>query len=87
MVNQYVGGLKDRLTGLERLRETLGYKATLNRGYVVVRSGDAVITTTKEAKNAEALEIEFSDGRWSISGKQKATKKLPPPELDQGSLF
>lgn len=87
VVNQYVGGLKDRLTGLERLRETLGYKATLNRGYVVVRSGDAVITTTKEAKNAEALEIEFSDGRWSISGKQKATKKLPPPELDQGSLF
>jgi len=85
--NQYVASLKDRLTGLQRLRETLGYKATLNRGYTVVRSGDGVITTTKEAKSAEVLEIEFSDGRLSVLGKSKATKKSATPSLDQGSLF
>ena len=85
--NQHVGGLKDRLTGLERLRETLGYKATLNRGYAVVRSGDAVITTREEAKRAEVLDIEFADGRLSMPGKPKATKKMSTPGLDQGSLF
>jgi exodeoxyribonuclease VII large subunit len=85
--NLHVGGLKDRLTALERLRETLGYKATLNRGYAVVRSGDTVITTTKAASSAEALEIEFADGRLSMSGKPKSAKKSITPGAEQGSLF
>jgi exodeoxyribonuclease VII large subunit len=85
--NLHVGGLKDRLTALERLRETLGYKATLNRGYAVVRSGDTVITTTKAASSAEALEIEFSDGRLSMPGKPKSAKRSPTPGSAQGSLF
>jgi exodeoxyribonuclease VII large subunit len=85
--NLHLARLKDRLVGLERLRETLGYKATLNRGYAVVRSGDAVISTKKEAKSAKALEIEFADGRLSMSGKPKDAKKLSTPRLDQGLLF
>lgn len=85
--NLHVGGLKDRLTALERLRETLGYKATLNRGYAVVRSGDTVITTTKAASSAEALEIEFADGRLSMSGKPKSAKKSITSGAEQGSLF
>ena len=36
---------KNRADALDRLRETLGYRATLERGYAVVRSGDAVLTT------------------------------------------
>ena len=85
--NQNVGGLKARLASLERLRETLGYKATLNRGYTVIRSGDAVITTTKQAKMSRVLQIEFSDGRLSVSGQLKNAKKSSIPRLGQGSLF
>ena len=85
--NQNVGGLKARLASLERLRETLGYKATLNRGYTVIRSGDAVITTTKQAKMSRVLQIEFSDGRLSVSGQPKNAKKSSIPRLGQGSLF
>ena len=85
--NQNVGGLKARLASLERLRETLGYKATLNRGYTVIRSGDAVITTTKQAKISKVLQIEFSDGRISVSGQLKNVKKSSIPRLGQGSLF
>ena len=85
--NQNVGGLKARLASLERLRETLGYKATLNRGYTVIRSGDAVITTTKQAKMSRVLQIEFSDGRLSVSGQLMNAKKSSIPRLGQGSLF
>ncbi|PIE12587.1 MAG: exodeoxyribonuclease VII large subunit [Rhodobacterales bacterium] len=90
-----------RLEGLDRLRETLGYKATLARGYAVVRSGDQVITTVASAETAQALEIEFADGRFNPGGapvervkpapKSKAKPaaaakaKKAPPE--QGSLF
>ena len=42
--------LSDRLDALDRLRKTLGYKATLSRGYAVVRDGDAVVTTQAAAK-------------------------------------
>ncbi|WP_320177484.1 exodeoxyribonuclease VII large subunit [Roseovarius pacificus] len=93
-------GWRDRIDGLDRLRETLGYKATLKRGYAVVRGDGDVVTTRVAASRAEALEIEFSDGRLSLdrdagdetSGAKPARKaakpakpKADPP--DQGSLF
>ncbi|MEP1629319.1 MAG: exodeoxyribonuclease VII large subunit [Lentilitoribacter sp.] len=53
----------ERLRALDRMRTSLGYKATLERGYAVVRVGDAVVTTAKAAAKARDLEIEFSDGR------------------------
>jgi len=78
----------DRLEALDRLRETLGYRETLKRGYAVVRDGDALVTGAKAAKAATALEIEFADGRVSLSGAASAkpkTKRANPD--DQGSLF
>ena len=51
-----------RLDALERLRETLGYRATLARGYAVVRQSDTVITRAAAARAAGALRIEFADG-------------------------
>ena len=93
-----VRGWQDRIAGLDRLRETLGYKATLERGYAVVRGNGAVVTTKAAASKAEALEIEFSDGRLPVAGgdgpvsgpeskpAKKPTKPKPAPP-DQGSLF
>lgn len=90
-------GLRDRLAAQDRLRETLGYKATLERGYAVVRGDGALVTTRDAAQAASALEIEFADGRMAVGGgdapetpskpkgKSKPKSKTPPPE--QGNLF
>ncbi len=83
-----VDGLRQRLIAMDRLRETLGYKATLARGYAVVRSaGDQIVTTKAAAAQASGLEIEFSDGRLSVGGSSKPTRKAAPPKPEQGSLF
>ena len=80
-----VGGWKDRLDALERLRQTLGYRETLKRGYAVVRGDGDVVTTKSRAKKATALEIEFADGRLKLGVKPARKDKPRPPE--QGSLF
>lgn len=85
-----------KLEGLERLRQTLGYEATLERGYAVVWNGDRVVTNSGEAAKAKDLEIQFADGRLSVSGDAapnrapktaKKTAKSKPSAPDQGSLF
>ncbi|MCL4155284.1 UNVERIFIED_CONTAM: hypothetical protein GTU68_050132 [Idotea baltica] len=87
---------RSRLNALDRMRETLGYRETLKRGYAVVRGDGAVVTTAKAAKTVKALEIEFADGVMSpVGGGQdavkavtRATPKKPKkPAPDQGSLF
>ncbi|AXX98890.1 exodeoxyribonuclease VII large subunit [Profundibacter amoris] len=83
-----VEGWRNRLQALERIRQTLGYKETLNRGYAVVRGDGDVVTTAKAAKKAAALEIEFADGRYTVgagAAPRKAKPKETPP--DQGNLF
>ncbi len=79
-------GWRQKIDALDRVRMTLGYESTLARGYAVVRGDGGVVTTSKDAKKASVLEIEFSDGRMTVGGKP-ATKpggKVPP---GQGSLF
>ena len=85
----------------DRLRETLSYRATLARGYAVVRDGDQVITSAKSAAEAQALSIEFTDGTYTPTSTAAATGPSPdpkpapkptrkpkkPPSPDQGSLF
>ena len=63
-----ITGWRSRLDGLARLQDTLSYKATLSRGYAVVRGDGAVVTTRAGAEAAAALEIEFADGRLSVTG-------------------
>ncbi|MEP1201083.1 exodeoxyribonuclease VII large subunit [Tateyamaria sp.] len=77
--------LRARLDALDRLRETLSYKATLARGYVVVRGGGEIVTTREAAESAAALEIEFADGRLKLGSAAPRKTKSKPPE--QGSLF
>jgi len=83
-----VQGWANRLQALERIRQTLGYKETLNRGYAVVRGDGDVVTSAKAAKKAAALEIEFADGRYAVAA-GAAPRKVKPKETppDQGSLF
>jgi exodeoxyribonuclease VII large subunit len=81
---------RDRLDATERLRETLGYKATLKRGYAVVRGDGEVVTNKSSAAKATALEIEFSDGRMALDKADKPTRKpakAKPTAPDQGNLF
>ncbi|WP_209833445.1 exodeoxyribonuclease VII large subunit [Ruegeria sp. HKCCE3926] len=80
--------LKQQLEATDRLRETLSYKATLDRGYAVVRAEGNVITTKAQATKQTALEIEFADGVLSTGPGAKSPSKKPRPDTpDQGSLF
>jgi exodeoxyribonuclease VII large subunit len=78
---------RSRLDALDRMRETLGYRETLKRGYAVVRGDGDVVTTAKAAKAATSLEIEFADGKMKPAGKQVPKAKTKAPAPDQGSLF
>lgn len=91
---------RSKLDGLERLRETLGYQATLERGYAVVRDGaGALVSDSVAAGKADGLEIQFKDARIAVgtgvvSSKPLATKSAKatpakPKKTDegQGSLF
>ncbi len=80
--------LTDRLEALDRMRRSLGYTATLARGYAVVRSGDKVVTGAAAAHGA-LLEIEFKDGRVKAQaeGASKPAPSRKTPKSDQGSLF
>ena len=79
--------LRNRLEALDRLRETLGYRETLRRGYAVVRGDGQVVTTKAAAETATGLEIEFADGSLRLGGRSsdRKPKTRKPPE--QGSLF
>ncbi|MHC9236539.1 exodeoxyribonuclease VII large subunit [Pseudooceanicola sp. 502str34] len=81
-----IRGLSDRLEALDRLRLTLGYEATLDRGYAVVRdSAGAVLTRKAEAEAAAGLEIQFADGTMKIGGGTATRKaKASPPESKPG---
>ena len=84
-----VKGWRQRIEEQDRLRLTLGYEATLQRGYAVVRGeGGEVLTTKAQAAKARALEIQFADGRLAVGGKpppKASPKPQTPPE--QGSLL
>ena len=78
------------LAELDRLRETLGYTATLGRGYAVVRGDGAVVTTRADAEAARRLEVQFQDGTMRIGAPPRRTRPEREAEreaADQGSLF
>lgn len=87
-VTQKLVDQKQRLNALDRLRETLGYRETLKRGYAVVRADGQVATNVKSVKAAETVEVEFADGRIELGrGVGKKPAKAKPKPTDQGSLF
>jgi exodeoxyribonuclease VII large subunit len=70
-----LSALSQRLDALDRMRQTLGYKETLTRGYAVVRGDGRVVTSKIAAGASQSVEIEFADG------------KLVVQQPKQGSLF
>jgi len=79
---------RQRLGALERTRQSLGYTNTLKRGYAVVRGDGAVVVSRAAAKKAQAIEIEFADGRVALGQSTTPPKrKTSKPESGQGSLF
>ena len=84
---QRVNAARNKIESMDRLRLTLGYEATLARGYAVVRSDGDVVTTKRAADKAQELEIQFADGRSVVGGKAAPTRKTAPKPTDQGSLF
>ncbi len=76
---------QESLKRLDRMRETLGYKETLARGYAVVWGADGVITTQTSAKSTPPKEIEFKDGKFALSG--APSKSKPSKPTGQSSLF
>lgn len=92
---------RSKVDALGRLNETLGYRATLKRGYAVVRGDGALVTSRDAAQTAQRLEIEFADGVLSLDHtgsaageptqqptvKQKPRSKPGKTPPEQGSLF
>ena len=84
---QRVTAARNKIDAMDRLRLTLGYEATLTRGYAVVRGDGDVVTTKKAAGKAQALEIQFADGKLTVGGKAAPARKAVAKPTDQGSLF
>ncbi|MGY3437342.1 MULTISPECIES: exodeoxyribonuclease VII large subunit [unclassified Marinovum] len=83
-----ISDLRTKLDATDRVRETLGYRATLARGYAVVHGEAGLVTTKTAAENATGLEIEFSDGRIKLgAGKPSRAAKPSAKPPEQGSLF
>ena len=80
---------REQLVACDRLRETLGYRETLRRGYAVVRSGQALITDAASAGEAKSLEIEFADGRFAVvqTAAARPAGRVKPKPPEQGQLF
>ncbi|MGB0798062.1 MAG: exodeoxyribonuclease VII large subunit [Planktomarina sp.] len=77
----------DKLTATDRVRETLGYRETLRRGFAVVRSEGQVITSAAKAKGAAALHIEFEDGVHKVASKAVGPTRKATLDPDQGQLL
>ena len=86
------GRRADRLAALDRLRQSLGYERTLERGFTVIRDGARVVTTPEDARAARQVEIQFAGGRVAAvtegSSAPPPQRRKPGPEGGgQGSLF
>lgn len=86
----------DRLSATARQLDILSYKATLRRGYAVVRDGASLVTSTESARKAAELSIEFADGTFDVASAPSTPKKTAPKPAapkapktpgEQGSLF
>ncbi|OSP56689.1 exodeoxyribonuclease VII large subunit [Pseudoruegeria sp. SK021] len=74
---------RQRFDGVVRLLASLNYKATLARGYAVVRAGPRVLTSAASAATEQRLELEFHDGPLVVmvgdQGTAPSTGAAPKP--------
>jgi exodeoxyribonuclease VII large subunit len=77
---------RTRLEALDRLRESLGFERTLERGFAVIRDGAGVVTSGAAARAAGRVEIVFAGGDAVdavVGPGRKARSKRAPPEQDE----
>ncbi len=89
--------LRDRRTAVsqaDRMLATLSYRATLKRGYAVIRDEkNAVLGLAENVSSGMALSIEFADGKVdAMAGggarkPAKSSKNAAKTGKDQGDLF
>lgn len=73
-----------------RMLDTLSYRATLARGFAVLRDGDQVVSSTKSAAKARSLSVEFADGIMDLNAPRSAPRSKKSDAgngPEQGSLF
>src|SRR5699024_5439008 len=73
-----LGEFRQQLTRLERLRLTLGYHATLARGFAVVHGPQGLLKTAEAAAANPDWQVEFADGR--LAARPVADPASPSPE-------
>jgi exodeoxyribonuclease VII large subunit len=79
---------KYKLTSLERLRQNLGYRETLKRGYVVLRDTNGPLVSSANISNSEGpISAEFYDGRVLLVDKKKQVKRHEKNINEQGNLI
>jgi exodeoxyribonuclease VII large subunit len=82
--------MAERLAALERMHRTLGYPATLKRGFALLRdeSGKA-LTGAEVARALPRFSIELADGSLEAAPLKpaRAPKAQPTPPPEQGSLL
>ena len=80
---------RDALERLDRLRQTLGYRETLRRGFAVVHGPSGLLTTAAEAVQTPRFEIEFLDGRLAARPETPPARSTRKPQASKGqkSLF
>ncbi len=88
----------DRLLAAGRMLKTLGYRATLARGFAVVRDAEGRVLPRAEAvRPGAALDLQFADGRVAATTagaamaapaeQPKRRSKKPRHDEKQGTLF
>ncbi len=77
----------ERLDRIDRLRQTLGYRETLKRGFAVVHGPAGLITSAETARQTPQFEVEFHDGRMSARPDAAPAKPKRKKSDDQQSLF
>ena len=73
-----------RLASAAGLLDSYSYEKTLDRGFVLVRAGDAVISTAEAATPGLAVELQFAKGERRAAvigdGAPPAKRAAPPPK-------
>jgi len=79
------------LASLGRLLETLSYKATLERGFAVLRDDEGVITSAADAKPGKSGKVQLRDGEVPVlfAGDKSVRRAAKPakPAAAQRNLF
>lgn len=91
-ITRRITAARETLDRLDRLRLTLGYHATLARGFAVIHGHDGLLKTAAEARRAAEWRVEFADGEVLATPAGHPAPPPPKPRKSkgpggQGSLF